>query len=98
MRPASGDNAAGTFGKELAGTWATTGPDRARARLEGSVGEALKKAAQVASAGVQLWQLLSEFYQATGFPVSAREAQLKAVRPPECFGSWGNEGVLHGCH
>ena len=51
------------------------------AQLERAVGEALKQASAAASgAGGLIWDLYADYYAATGFPASAREAALKQVR------------------
>ena len=51
------------------------------AQLERTVGEALKQASAAASgAGGLIWDLYADYYTATGFPASAREAALKQVR------------------
>ena len=52
-------------------------------QLERAVGDALKQASAAASgAGALVWDLFADYYHATGFPASAREAALKQVRRP----------------
>lgn len=51
------------------------------AQLDRAVGDALKQASAAASgAGALVWDLLADYYHATGFPASACEAALKQVR------------------
>lgn len=56
------------------------------AQLERTVGDLLKQAVLAPSGSTKgLWQLYADFYAATGFHASAREALLKHVRYPlEC--------------
>ncbi|BDA46600.1 Tetratricopeptide repeat protein 27 [Coccomyxa sp. Obi] len=73
---AAARTAAGTLGQELPGS--RRDPD---AQLERAVGDALKQASAAASgAGALVWDLFADYYHATGFPASAREAALKQVR------------------
>lgn len=50
------------------------------AQLERAVGEGLKQASAASSgAGGLVWDLYADYYHATGFQASAREAALKQV-------------------
>lgn len=58
----------------------TGGRRDADAQLERAVAEALKQASAAASgAGAVVWGLCADYYAATGFRASAREAALKQV-------------------